>query len=92
MKLVLHKQLQQTASHFCFFFTRMIIQYKKSRLQIVGFKFLTLPQLTMKTLNSSYSVSFKAYMRYVDLWQHFRCLTKIFSKSKSTEKPFFFCF
>lgn len=72
------------------FLTRFIMQDENSRFQIVSFKFLTLPQSTMKTLNSSYSVLFKAYVSHVDLWQYFCCLTKTPSKSKATKKRFSF--
>lgn len=74
------------------FLTRFIMQDENSRFQIVSFKFLTLPQSTMKTLNSSYSVLFKACVSHVDLWQYFCCLTKTPSKSKATKKRFSFGF
>lgn len=70
------------------FLTRFIMQDENSRFQIVSFKFLTLPQSTMKTLNSSYSVLFKACVSHMDLWQYFCCLTKTPSKSKATKKRF----
>lgn len=74
------------------FLTRFTMQDENSRFQIVSFKFLTLPQSTMKTLNSSYSVLFKACVSHVDLWQYFCCLTKTSSKSKATKKRFSFGF